>query len=376
MKKKLALALVVALTIGVFAGCSKPSKETSGNFTDGEYEGVGEGFKGDIKVSVKVENGKITNIGIIEIDETPGIGDEGVKETIKKIIEAQSTEVDTHSGATISSNGTMEAVAVALGLKEAKIAEKPVEDAKPDPEPMTFVDGIYEGSAKGFKSDIKVKVIVEGSKITSIDTLEIGETEGIGDDASKEIIDNVIKFQSTEVDAKSGATVSSNATIEAILNALNSEPTKETAEETAKPAEKSADKPAEKPADKPAEKSAEKPADKPAEKPTEKPADKPAEKPAEPAEPAASGYKDGTYVGKGEGFYGDIEIKVTIKDGKITAATINKMDETEGVGDVAVKKIAEQVVSKQTGDIAVVSGATISSEGAIKAVKDALGQAK
>lgn len=369
MKKKLALALVVALTIGVFAGCSKPAEETSGNFTDGEYEGVGEGFKGDIKVGVKVENGKITNIDILEIDETPGIGDEGVKETIKKIIEAQSTEVDTHSGATISSNGTMEAVAVALGLKEAKVAEKPVEEAKVDPEPMTFVDGIYEGSAEGFKSDIKVKVIVEGTKITRIDTLEIGETEGIGDDASKEIIDNVIKFQSTEVDAKSGATISSNATIEAITNALNSEPAKETAEETAKPEEK----PAEKPVDKPAEKSAEKPADKPAEKPAEKPADKPAEK---PAEPAASGYKDGTYTGKGEGFYGDIEMKVTIKDGKITAATINKMEETEGIGDVAVKKIAEQVVAKQTGDIDVVSGATISSEGAIKAVKDALGQAK
>jgi len=77
MKKKLALALVVALTMGVFAACSKPAEETVGSFTDGQYEGVGEGFKGDIKVSVKVENGKITNIEILEQNETAGMGDVG-----------------------------------------------------------------------------------------------------------------------------------------------------------------------------------------------------------------------------------------------------------------------------------------------------------
>lgn len=366
MKRKLALALVLSLAIGVFAGCSKPAEEAVGNFTDGVYEGVGEGYNGNIKVSVKVENGKITAIDLLEMEDTPGIGDKGAEETIQKIIEAQSTEIEAVSGATVSSDGTIEAVEVALGLREAKVVDKP-EETKADPEPMTFVDGTYEGSAAGFKSDIKVKVVVEGTKIVDIEILENNDTEGMGDVGAEEVVNNIIKFQSTEVDVKSGATVSSEATMAAVVNALNSEPISEAAN-TADNSDKVAE---EKPADKPVEK----PADKPADKPVEKPADKPAEKPQEPAK-SASGYKDGTYTGKGDGFYGDIQMKVTIKDGKISSVTIDKMDETEGIGDVAIKKVAEDVVAKQSADVSVVSGATISSEGAIKAIKAALSQAK
>jgi len=69
-------------------------------------------------------------------------------------------------------------------------------------------------------------------------------------------------------------------------------------------------------------------------------------------------------------------MKVTIAGGKITAVSINKMDETAGIGDVAIKKIADAVKAKGSADVAVVSGATISSKGAIDAIKSALSQAK
>lgn len=114
MKKRLALILVAVVAMGAFVGCSKPAAGAEGNFTDGTYEGVGEGFKGDIKVSVKVENGKITTIDFLEMNETEGIGDIGAKNIADKIIETQKTEVDAESGATYSSEGTIEAVKKAL----------------------------------------------------------------------------------------------------------------------------------------------------------------------------------------------------------------------------------------------------------------------
>jgi len=121
MKKRLALALVATLAMGMFIGCTAQDEDTpedtAGAYEDGTYEGVGEGYKGDIKVSVEVADGKITTIDVVEQQETEGLGDEAIKTVSERIIEAQSTEVEVVSGATSSSNGTMEAVKNALESK-------------------------------------------------------------------------------------------------------------------------------------------------------------------------------------------------------------------------------------------------------------------
>ena len=118
MKKRLALALVATLAMGIFVGCSAPAKENAGGYTDGTYEGVGQGYGGDIKVSVEVKSGKISNIELVDVSsETPGIGGVAAPEVTKKIIDAQSTEVEAVSGATGTSNGVKEAVKNALESK-------------------------------------------------------------------------------------------------------------------------------------------------------------------------------------------------------------------------------------------------------------------
>ena len=116
MKKRLALGLVAALAMAAVVGCSAPAEDKAG-FTDGTYEGVGAGYMGDIKVSVEVKDGKITTIDVLEQAETEGLGDVAIEEVSQKIIDAQSTEVEAVSGATGSSNGTMEAVKNALEAK-------------------------------------------------------------------------------------------------------------------------------------------------------------------------------------------------------------------------------------------------------------------
>jgi len=119
MKKKLALALVATVAMGVFAGCAAPTDDntpgdTTGTFTDGNYEGVGKGYGGEIRVSVDVEDGRISNIEILEQQETTGLGDAATDTIAERIIEEQSIEVEVVTGATASSMGTMEAVKNAL----------------------------------------------------------------------------------------------------------------------------------------------------------------------------------------------------------------------------------------------------------------------
>ncbi len=83
-----------------------------------------------------------------------------------------------------------------------------------------YKDGVYEGTGKGNGGDIKVEVTVEGGNIVSISLTEHSETEGIYEAAEKGVIEEIIKTQSTEVDAVSGATVTSNGIMEAVADAV------------------------------------------------------------------------------------------------------------------------------------------------------------
>ena len=64
------------------------------------------------------------------------------------------------------------------------------------------------------------QVTVENGSITSIELTEHGETEGIYEAAEKGVIADIIKNQTADVDAVSGATNTSNGIMEAVKNAL------------------------------------------------------------------------------------------------------------------------------------------------------------
>lgn len=85
------------------------------NYKDGTYTGTGTGFKGGTtKISVTVKNGKITNIKTISMEDTPRYYEYVENVLPDEIISAQSTSVDTVSGATFTSRGIIEAVENAL----------------------------------------------------------------------------------------------------------------------------------------------------------------------------------------------------------------------------------------------------------------------
>lgn len=81
---------------------------------------------------------------------------------------------------------------------------------------------------------------------------------------------------------------------------------------------------------------------------------------------------DGTYYGTGTGFAGKIKVAVTVKDKQITAIEIVENEADDDAFFSRAKGVIDKIISGQTLEVDVVSGATYSSNGIISAVKNAL----
>ena len=112
-------------------------------------------------------------------------------------------------------------VAANGGHTEATIVvEKVEETVKPEVE-ANFKDGTYTAVGTGIGGDVEVIAEVKEGEIVSITLGQHGETEGIFEGAVDGVIPEIIKGQTTEVDVVSGATITSNAIIEAVEDIMN-----------------------------------------------------------------------------------------------------------------------------------------------------------
>ena len=121
MRKFLSLLLSLMMVV-----CCVPAlAETA----DGVYEGTGAGLNGNIKVSVTVNGGVITDVTVLEHSETAGISDPALEQVPAAIVAANSADVDVATGATYTSKGIMEAVKNALNPDGAAEQTMPFEQA-------------------------------------------------------------------------------------------------------------------------------------------------------------------------------------------------------------------------------------------------------
>lgn len=201
-------------------------------------------------------------------------------------------------------------------------------------------DGTYKGSANGYGGKVTVNVTVSKKTMTAIDVVSApGETDSFFNRA-KGVIDEMLTAQSTDVDVVSGATYSSNGIIGAVKNALFGTESNNATGASANAGNAGGSAPS-------------------------------------VSKVSESGtWKDGTYTGSGKGFGGTISVKVTVKDGKIKSINV-----TSASGETAsyfnkAKGIIPKMISGQTTNVDVASGATYSSNGIIKAVRNALSKAE
>ena len=80
----------------------------------------------------------------------------------------------------------------------------------------SYVAGTYTATAAGRNGDFDVTVTFSDTAITAIEIGENSETEEIGTVALEKLPNAILLAQSAEVDAISGATITSSAIIEAV----------------------------------------------------------------------------------------------------------------------------------------------------------------
>ena len=83
-----------------------------------------------------------------------------------------------------------------------------------------YASGFYEGSGRGLRGAINVRLEVSNGEIVDIEILEHRESAFPGLAAMEELLELVLETGSTDLDAISGASYSSRGFLEAVEDAL------------------------------------------------------------------------------------------------------------------------------------------------------------
>lgn len=177
--------------------------------------------------------------------------------------------------------------------------------------------GKYTASEKGYGGNITVEVEFTEEQIKNVTILSHDETPGTSDEAIEEMPKRIVENQTTEIDAVSGATYTSDAIKNAVADAV-----KQAKGETTSTAEA----------------------------------------------------VDGVYEGTSEGKGGEITVAVTIKDGTISSVKPVSHHETTGF-ERAFTIVENDMISTNSTDVDMVTSATMTSGGMIRATQDALEKA-
>lgn len=89
-----------------------------------------------------------------------------------------------------------------------------------------------------------------------------------------------------------------------------------------------------------------------------------------------TGVKDGEYSATVDGQNGEMVVNVTVSGGKITAVVVASNNETESIAAGALEEVPAAIVEANTPVVDVVSGATLTSNRIMDAVKQCLEQSK
>ena len=199
MKKLVALLLSLCLAFGMLAVASAETKT-----------GTAQGFGSEVKVTVTVEDGKITAVDVDDSGESyPVARADSVEKVIAAIIEANGTDgVDVSTGATFTCKAIVEAVNKALAADEAAPAAE-----------LAFTPGSYEATAYGYNGNVTCTVTFSETALTGIEVGANMETAHVGKSAFDIMIPDMLEANGTGVDGVSGATFTGKALREIVNNA-------------------------------------------------------------------------------------------------------------------------------------------------------------
>ena len=336
------------------------SEVSTDSLKDGEYEGTATGYGGPLTVRITIKGGKLTDIKVVSHTETPEYFSRA-SAVIGKILNSGNVNVDSVSGATISSNAIKKAVADALRKAGSKQKAK-MSTVKKDTRNANLNDGVstgsgfevstdslkdgeYKGTATGYGGPLTVRITIKGGKLTDIKVVSHTETPEYFSRASA-VIGKILNSGNVNVDSVSGATISSNAIKKAVADALRKAGSKQQAKmSTVKKDTRNANL-----------------------------NDRVSTGSGSEVSTDSLNLNDGVYTGSGQGFNGPIRVRVTVSGGNITNVEILSHSDDAPYFNRA-KAVIGRLLGKPGKSVDIVSGATYSSRGIIYAVRNALANA-
>ncbi|MHC5905881.1 FMN-binding protein [Streptomyces sp. S6] len=263
--------------------------------------------KGDVQVQITYVGGRITAVKMLKQPDHPQTT-AAVPKLVASTLKAQSAQIDTVSGATLTSNGYKKSLQAAL---DAAAAAGKKGDASPSPAASAAGSQVVAGSVVGTeKGDVQVEVTFEGDEITAVRMLKAPDFPQTKNAVPK-LVAETLREQSAEIDTVSGATITSGGYKKSLQAALDAA-----------------------------------------------------------ASPAAAGSQvvAGSVV---ETEKGDVQVEVTFQGDEITAVRMLKAPDFPQTKN-AVPKLVAETLREQSAEIDTVSGATITSGGYKESLQAAL----
>lgn len=168
MNKKKTLALLLSMSM-LFSACGgaktdnkaedqKEETKVEEATGDATGEGTAKGHNGDIKAVVTFEGDKIAKIDL-EHEETEGLGDKAADSLVEKIVANDSVNVDTVSGATVTSTALIEAVKAAIEAsgRDVKAFETEAEERTGETIEKETDVVVIGGGGAGFAAAVSAK---------------------------------------------------------------------------------------------------------------------------------------------------------------------------------------------------------------------------
>ncbi|MDR0759012.1 MAG: FAD-binding protein [Treponema sp.] len=164
--------LFFCLVLPGLIGCSPETTSEEPKGVDGVYVETIPGHSGDVKVSIKVENGALTDVQVEALGETPDLGGAAAQKLAARILETQSVDIDAVSGASVTS-------AAVLVAARACFVEAGLVSRTPVPGEDVTIDGydvvVVGGGASGFAATLAAQE--KGAKVLVLE--QTGQLGGL-----------------------------------------------------------------------------------------------------------------------------------------------------------------------------------------------------
>ena len=364
-------------------------------YEDGTWRAAFKGFGGPVMVALTLDDNltiQSIQIGDDQFAETEGYGAQALEpafqeQFIGKTLPLKDGDVDGISGATMTTTAVLDGIDAIYQAATDDTPDEPQPLPTPAAESETQTDdaatvstsvaattdgnGSWTASAQGFAGPVAVTLTLDDS--LTIQSIEIGddqfaETDGLGAKAldpefQLQFVDKTLPLADGDVEAISGATITTNAVLDAV-NAIYEAADTGAPEATEAPA--AADVP----------EATEAPAATDAPETTEAP--EATEAPAATDAPVAEGevVNEGTvWSASAQGFAGPVAVQVTLDGLTIKSIKIgdDQFAETDGLGAKALDPMFQlQFVDKTLpladGDVEAISGATITTNAVLEAL--------